>query len=184
MNSGYTENIFPSDIIKFDIIASERKNIAVLRKKADDTCRYKISPAYIHTAFNRFKKGYYYTNNSNEIIGFCLWKEYSNIQKDGSILKKMYIILICADYNDYKLGRKILYDIESYCIDNKIPIITLEAANDELIKYYQHGGFVLINKITKEMMKEVKMLKIYKKNSKTRKVKRNLLNSEQISYFL
>ena len=182
MNNRYTDNIYPSDIIKYYILSSERSKIASLRKKADDTCRYKISPAYIHTAFNKFKKGYYYTNSSDEIIGFCLWKEYNNIQKDGSIIKKLYIILVCADYNDYKLGRKILYDIESYCIDNKISLITLEAANEELIKYYEYGGFKLINNITKEMMKEVKIFTIDKNNSKakskTRKIKRNLITSE------
>ena len=166
-------NIYPDDIIKHIIVSANRINIVALRKKADDTCRFKISPVYIHTAFNKFKKGYYYTNNSNEIIGFCLWKEYDNIQKDGTTLKKLHIILVCADYNDYKLGRKILYDIESYCVDNKIQLITLEAANDELVKYYQNGGFILINKITKEMIKEVKIFKILKKNSKTRKLKHN-----------
>lgn len=166
MENKYTTNIFPSDIIKLAIHPSDRKLVSLLRHKADETCRFKISSSYIYNAFNKFKKGYYYTNDSNNIIGFSLWKDYKNIQKDGTILKKIHVILICADYNDYRLGRKILYDIESYSIDTNIPIISLEAANDELVKYYQDGGFSLINKRNNEMEKEVTLFTAYRKIKK------------------
>jgi hypothetical protein len=57
---------------------------------------------------------------------------------------------------------------------NKIPIITLEAANDVLVKYYQNGGFVLIDNDLKEMKKVIKIIKI-ERTLKTRKIKRGKL---------
>jgi len=169
-------NIYPSNINKLLIHPSNRKLIASLRQNAYDTCRTKIGPQYIHTAFNNFKRGYYYTNDKAEILGFSIWKENNVLQKDDTLFKKLHIILICADYNDYKLGRKILFDIDSYSIDNKFLFITLQAANNILVKYYQHGGFILIDKDTREMKKEVKIIKIYK-TSKTRKLKQEKVNS-------
>ena len=112
----YNINIYPSDIKKHFIKSSERNLIELLRQKADDTCRNLINPDYIHKSFNRFKKGFYYTNHNNEILGFVLWKEKQyiqerkyNIQKENIIIKQLHIILICADYNNFRLGKKILY---------------------------------------------------------------------------
>ena len=55
--------------------------------------------------------------------------------------------------------------MDGYCIDNKISSIILEAANDTLVKYYEKSGFVLLNKLTREMYKKVKILTIYKNKS-------------------
>jgi len=167
-------NIYPNDINKFLIHPSNRKLIVSLRQTAYDTCRTKIGPQYIRMAFNKIRRGYYYTNDKDEVIGFCIWEEKNNLKKDDTYIKQLHILLICADYNDYKLGRKILFDVDSYCIDNKIPIITLEAANDVLVKYYQNGGFVLIDNDLKEMKKVIKIIKI-ERTLKTRKIKRGKL---------
>ena len=167
-------NIYPNNINRTIFFSKDKSRYSSLENKAIDTCRNLISPKYIHTVFNRFNKGYMYKDDNGEIIGFCLWKEYNKITKSGNESKQLHILLICADYNDYNLGRKILYDMDGYCIDNKISSIILEAANDTLVKYYEKSGFVLLNKLTREMYKKVKILTIYKNksSSKTRKIKR------------
>lgn len=167
------DNIYPIDIKKVLIKSSERIHIPYLKRKALDTCRNLISEKYISSAFNRFKRGFLFKNNKENIIGFCLWKEITKIYKNNISEKILFIILICADNTDYRLGRKILFDIETYCIENKIGIISLEAANDSLIKYYEEGGFKLINKRNNEMEKIINIIPIIRTN-KTRKIKRSV----------
>ena len=174
------DNIYPDTIQTILVHPSQRKIVVELLKKADDVCRYSISSKYIRTALNSFKRGYYYTDNENKIIGLCIWKEYKDIQKDGTILKKVHITLICADYNNYNLGRKIMYDVELYCIDNNFSLITLEAANNDLIVYYEKGGFTLIDKDYRIMKKPVKLIIIHRKNNKTRKIKSSVINSTNL----
>ena len=167
------DNIYPNNIDRAIFFSRDKAKYI----RAMDTCRNMINQQYIDTAFKNFQKGYLYKDEDGDFLGFCIWKEYKDIQKDGTFLKKLHITLICADYNDYNLGRKILYDIESYCINNNFSLITLEAANNDLVKYYEKGGFTLTNKITKEMIKEVKILTFHRKNSKTRKIKRTSIPS-------
>jgi hypothetical protein len=69
------DNIYPNNINKYFIKSSERNIIVSLRQKADDTCINLINPDYIHKSFNRFKKGFYYKDNNDELLGFVLWKE-------------------------------------------------------------------------------------------------------------
>jgi hypothetical protein len=182
MDNKYTTNIYPNDINKLIIKSSERNLISILRQKADTTCRYQINPSYIHKAFNTFKKGFYYTNNNDEILGFVLWKESTYVDEIKNIndkeklnIKKLHIILICADNNDYRLGTKILSDIDSYCYKNSIKYITLESANDKLVKYYQDNDYKLIDDISLFMRKEIKIITLEKRNQKkTRKLKRKM----------
>lgn len=176
----YNTNIYPNDIEKHYIKSSERSIISSLKIKAENTCRNLINPDYIHKAFNRFKSGYYYTSIQNEVLGFVLWKEINIVQENKSILQKetkhikqLHIILVCADINDFRLGTKILFDVESYCITHKIPIITLEAANEKLIQYYEQNNFKRVDTLTNRMIKEIKIIDIYRNPAnKTRKVKR------------
>ena len=180
----YNTNIYPNDIEKHYIKSSERSIISSLKIKAENTCRNLINPDYIHKAFNRFKSGYYYTNSENQVLGFILWKETSIIKENKSIIQKedkhikqLYIILICADINDFRLGTKILFDVESYCIINKIPIITLEAANEKLVEYYEKNSFKRVDTITNRMIKEIKIIEIERKSTnKTRKIKKKIEN--------
>jgi hypothetical protein len=169
------DNIYPNNINKILIHPSNRKLIGILRHNAYKTCRTKIGSQYIHTAFNKLKRGHYYTNDINEVIAFCIWEEKNILQKDDTHIRKLHILLVCADENDYKLGRKILYDVDYYCIDNKIPIIILEAANDTLVKYYENGGFKLLDNITKEMKKDVKLITIEKEIQKQENIKEKKL---------
>ena len=138
------DNIYPDNITTKLIQSFNRSIIPVLRKRANEICKLLIGEKYIHSAFNRFKKGYTYTVNDT-IIGFSLWKEKNILYKNDNYIKSLHIILICGNHKDFKLGKKILFDIESYCLDNNIGTISLEAANDDLVKYYIDNGYVLSN---------------------------------------
>lgn len=171
------DNIYPNNINRTLFLSRDKERYLGLKNQAIQTCRNLISEIYIHSAFNKFKKGYLYKDDNEEIIGFCLWKENNIIFKSGNQTKNLHIILICTDDSiNYKLGGKILFDVESYCIDNKIPSITLEAANDNLVKYYEKAGYILVNnsRQKREMEKEIKIIQIDKKDSKIRKIKKDI----------
>ena len=153
-------NIYPANIIQYTIHPGNRDIIKKLRSKATDTCRNIISDEYIKMAFNKVKRGFFYTlENNDDIIGFCIWIEKNEILKNGICFKNLHILLICANYNDYKLGRKILFDVDRYGSENKFEYISLHAANNELVKYYEHDDFHIKDIDTLLMRKKIMTIK-------------------------
>ena len=135
-------NVYPTNLLKHNLHASQQRIISGLRAEAYDTCRGKLPQEYIHWAFNSFKSGYIYTLN-NKISAFCIWR-IEKPKMDMRTLKintDMYIFLICGIKLDYRLVPHILDDIVHYCRHNNIQGVTLKAANNDLKRYYIANGF-------------------------------------------
>jgi hypothetical protein len=135
-------NIYPNNLTKYKLHASERLLISKIRSDAFSICRNKIPSEYIHYAFNNFKNGYIYYYN-NKPHAFCIW----DIRKHMNILNmnredKLYIYLICGKKVDYQLVPRILDDVIQYCRKNNISNIILQPANDQLRDYYIKCGFI------------------------------------------
>jgi hypothetical protein len=135
-------NIYPINLVKHNLHASQRPTISIIRREAYDTCRGKLPQEYIHWAFNKFKNGYYYTID-NKLAAFCIWKILDPIM-DITTLKintPIYIYLICGKKLDYQLVPRICDDIVHYCRKSNIQHIILQPANSELKPYYITKGF-------------------------------------------
>lgn len=172
MSLTYDENnIYPNNLER---ILFHRTDTIVksLAKQANSICRNLISEEYIRSTFNKFNYGFCYKNSDN-IIGFCLWKE---IHEDVQHNKYKYIklLLICAKPNDFRLGEIILFDLNNFCIQRRINTIRLLAANLDLVKYYENNGYFLTRQNEPYFMeKDTVPLKIRNSNViKTRKAKR------------
>jgi hypothetical protein len=170
-------NIYPKDATKIFFTINDRTIIKSIKPFAFDTCRGKISEAYISKSFNRFKNGFLYKDEDDEIIGYCLWKEVNDtITKSTIPLKYLHILLVCAiDTDGLGLGRKILFDVEEYCIEKKIPSIRLEPANEKLEKYYESIGYIRVVNIPPfTMAKNINTVSLIINNKKsiTRKKKK------------
>ena len=134
-------NIYPTNLIKHNLHASERKHISNIRELACYVCCGKVPSEYIRWSFNDFKYGYIYTLDKH-ISAFCIWKINNNMSlKTLERYKEMYIHLICGIKFEYKLIPRIFDDIIHYCRKNSIRYITLKAANDKLKEYYIKNGF-------------------------------------------
>lgn len=132
-------NIYPNDLIKTNLRANQRQLIAHLRYEAYSIYRTVISPDYIRTSFNKFKRGFVYYKDKIP-IAFCIWKVKNNVRFSG-IFKELYIYLVCGKQLDYKLVPRIMDDVVHFCRKNNIQYITLEPANDTLKSYYIKCGF-------------------------------------------
>ena len=166
-------NIYPANLFKYNLHASERSLITKLRNEAYAICHTQIPYEYIKRSFNNFKKGFVYYQNK-EPIAFCIWKI---MNYDGiiSTTKEIYIYLICGKKLDYKLLPRILDDVVHYCRKDKISYITLEPANDNLKDYYMKNGFEERYKNKSPLLVlDVNKARIISKKSnvKTRKQKR------------
>ena len=149
------DNIVPN-LRKQYFDAANRGFISDIRAHADDVCRYKIPVQYIRYAFNHFKGGICYFNEINEIMGFAIWKVIKNTMSKSTlnVSKMMYVYLICAPATSYKFGNILFPDLDTYCYDNNINTIQLEAQNPDLIPYYNRYGFVQIPTINKPYLME------------------------------
>ena len=145
-----------------------------LKSQANTVCRNHISEEYIRKAFNNFKHGFCYKQD-NSVVGFCLWKESNDTFIDSkNDFKYMSVLLVCAQQTDYKLGKIMFFDMETFALVNKFNTIRLKPLNTEIIPYYQSLGY-------KEspydkyffMEKTIRVFHINKnvRNSKTRKQK-------------
>jgi hypothetical protein len=132
-------------------------------------CKEQLSERYIQNSFSKLDGGYvYYDRDESEIIGFCLWKKYTDPQGP-----RLHILLICTRYPQYSLGKTILDDIEYYCTETKIPRITLNPATEELYDYYQKNGFRMDNdpKDKDRMVKYIERIRISRRrHNKTRRI--------------
>jgi hypothetical protein len=152
----YGDNIYtsPDNIIKKTVKPSQTSLVLEMKKHAYSVCRETISENYINNILNPFKSGFkngfVYLDENNEIIGFIVW----TIQKQDPIInmttseppprasKYMYILLLCAKPTNTTLGYTMLWDAESYCIENAIPAMRLVPATKSLFPYYQKYGFI------------------------------------------
>lgn len=162
----YNRNIFP-DSLERHIFNKMDPIVKNLRPQTNSICRNHISEGYIRKAFNNFTHGYYYRDSDNNIVGFCIWKEHKDlIMNTLSEFRHISVLLICAKPTDYKLGKIILFDMESYVLTRNYNMIRLQPANKDLIPYYESNGYVLKSSFEHIYMdKELKVLKIDKKNS-------------------
>lgn len=143
-----TNNILPNNIERILFHRSD-SIVPSLRAQADTICRNRISEEYIKRSFKKFDYGYAYKAPNDEYIGFCIWK----VSKINKISKEkgtendsytiLYISLICTKQTEFQVGKLIFFDLDTYCIQNKIEYIELEPLKD-LIEYYKGFGFKLI----------------------------------------
>ena len=127
-------NIFP-DSLERTLFHKMDPIVKSLSKQSIMICRNKLSEQYIQKAFNKFHFGYCYRDLQNEVVGFSIWKEFTNEDRH------IFIYLICSKLTYYKLGKIMLFDIESFAIKNKIYKIILKPVPDK-ISYYEDNGYI------------------------------------------
>jgi hypothetical protein len=132
-------NIYPNNIVAYNLQAGQRRLISYLRSKAYSICRTQIPYEYIKSAFNKFKNGLVYYSDKKP-IAFCIWKISEYLRFSGTF-RKLYIYLICGRQLDYKLVSRIFDDIVFICRKSNVQYITLQPANDILKSYYIECGF-------------------------------------------
>ena len=163
-------NIYPNNLIKNTLHASQRPLIAKLRSDSYGLiCHSRIEDDYIKYAFNNFKHGYVYYQQGKP-IAFCIW----DIRKhmDISTLIKediLNIYLICSKKLEYKLLPRILDDIVHHCRKHNIQSIRLQPANSKLRDYYINNGFIENPTFNiKYLYLDVSKARIFSKNSKNK----------------
>jgi hypothetical protein len=57
--------------------------------------------------------------------------------------KHISVLLICAIPTDYKLGKIMLFDMETYVLRRKFNRIQLQPLNEEIIPWYESNGYKL-----------------------------------------
>jgi hypothetical protein len=132
-----------------------------VKRHALETCRFKIPEAYIQRAFNKFKRGLYYMYGDT-IYGFILWREYTehpiiNIHDalDFPPTHYMYVLLVCTQKNTFRLGERILKDIDMYCVNRNLSYILLQASDLNTMIFYEKSGYVISNPHKLYMKKNV-----------------------------
>jgi hypothetical protein len=89
--------------------------------------------------------------------------------------KYMDIILLCTTQNNIRLGTRILEDIDSYCMDNKIQYVNLEPVDDVTMLFYEKCGYILtsFDNQKKIMSKRLKPIEIRRESrGTTRRLRR------------
>lgn len=135
-------NIWPSHIERILFHRSD-SIIDILKIQAIRICQGIVVEEYIQYAFKKFSHGYYYKDSENNILGFCIWKKKKQHLVNNNTYKYAKVLLICAEENKYKLGKNMLFDIETNALKNKVDAIELEAASESLIPYYKGFGYFL-----------------------------------------
>lgn len=172
----------PDKIKRVLISHSDYRYAKVIKKHAIEVCRNGISQEYVNRVCNNFSNAYIYTVDG-QMIGFILWKIKKNdplehFKPEYIPTKELYIQLICAKKTGANFGYTMLSDVESYCVKNAIPIMTLEPINAALETYYHNYGFksdCLMRKGIILMTKPIEALLLSDKNTKhTRKAGRKI----------
>lgn len=152
----YGDNIYtsPNGILKRFVKPSQTSLVLEMKNHAYNICRESISETYINNILNPFKSGFkngfVYTDENDEILGFIVWdikKQEPNVimsttEPPPLVSKHMYILLLCAKPTNTTLGYTMLWDAETYCIENAIPSMRLVPATKSLFPYYQKYGFI------------------------------------------
>jgi hypothetical protein len=196
----YGKNIYtaPNGLIRRTVRTGSMGLIKELYTHATTVCRHQISEQYIADVLNpdniKFSKGYSYFLK-DELVGFVVWtvKNMDTIPTERPRMSKnttpegptkiLYIDLICAKETGTTLGYTMLYDVESYCIDEAIPFIKLTPAEQSLIPYYEKYGFTLTSKEKETIMTKavVALLKTNPHNYKTAKTRKAKYTRPKIS---
>lgn len=121
--------------------SADRSIVVQLRNMAYEICRTEIPDTYIKHAFNKFRKGCLFRDDTGDIICFALWNEHELLNKIHGIYRYMYAILICGKRTSYTTGNIIFPYLVDYCKEKSIHSIQLIPANDKLRKYYSDYGF-------------------------------------------
>lgn len=138
----YNRNIFP-DSLERSLFSRMDPIVKTLKAQANNVCRNHINEDYIKKAFNKFNYGFYY-KDANSIVGFCIWQEYrETVMVADTDFRHISVLLICAVPTDYKLGKIMLFDMESYVLRRKFNRIQLQPLNDEIIPWYESHGYKL-----------------------------------------
>lgn len=161
-------NIYRTNISRRRIYRKNKRIKQSLEEQANSICKDMLSERYIHNAFGKFTDGYaYYNRDDSILLGFCLWQK-----KLNKAIPYIHILLLCSQNPEYSLGKTILNDIEYYCFENGIKMISVEPATEELFGYYSKvGGFEIDENNPEQMIKYLHLLPInYKRKNKTRKM--------------
>jgi hypothetical protein len=162
-------SIHRSNISRRKINRKNKRTKLSLELQATSICKHQLSEEYIHNSFKKFDGGYvYYDRDEDGILGFCLWKKYTN-----ETMPRLHILLLCSKNANYSLGKTMLEDIEYYCLENKIPSITLNPATDDLYNYYKKYGFRMDiePKDKGRMIKNIEVIHVARKrHNKTRRI--------------
>lgn len=138
----YNRNIFP-DSLERSLFSRMDPIVKTLKTQANNVCRNHINEDYIRKAFNKFNYGFYY-KDADTIVGFCIWQEYrETVMVADMDFRHISVLLICAVPTDYKLGKIMLFDMETYVLRRKFNRIQLQPLNDEIIPWYESHGYKL-----------------------------------------
>ena len=140
----YNRNIFP-DSLERSLFSRMDPIVKTLKAQANSVCRNHINNDYIKKAFNNFNYGFCYKDaDTNSIVGFCIWQEYrETVMVADTDFRHISVLLICALPTDYKLGKIMLFDIETYVLRRKFNRIQLQPLNEEIIPWYESNGYKL-----------------------------------------
>jgi hypothetical protein len=163
-------NIYPTDITRKLLNSKERTYISEVRRAAFGVCRTNISESYIHASFNKFKEGFVYIRD-NAVMAFCIWKIKTGLSKTNAYRPHMVIYLVCSTQQPFNVLDMILYDVEQYCREKGVSIISLEPDNDTLREYYRTKGFAERDYYNPaNMVKEVDTPFVYQKQQSSEDV--------------
>lgn len=173
----------PDNIKKIFITPKNIPFVRELKRNALQTCREEISESYIKRTCKTFTHGFVYVRET-KILGFILWKV-DMLEPDAHIdtelmpSKQAFIQLICSEKTGTDFGYSMLSDVESYCVNNTIPVILLEPGNKKLEAYYHSFGFMTLSRYPiRTMCKPVlELLHVSQDRSKTRRKGRGTLSA-------
>jgi hypothetical protein len=127
---------------------------------SESICRSALSESYIKRVFNKFKRGYLYKNNDNELVCFVIWVEHNQPHMEYDNFSYMHVLLMCGLKMEFKIGNLIFPDLLKYCRNNSINTIRLEPATNDLREYYKSFGFIDLNTPAKTMELSVIPMKL------------------------
>jgi hypothetical protein len=160
-------NIYRTNVARRRLYKKNKRAKHSLEQQANAVCKDQLSERYIHNAFRKFDDGYmYYDRDESTLLGFSLWqkKVYKNIPT-------IHILLLCSQNPSYSLGITMVHDIEYYCFENKIQLLTVEPATEDLFEYYSKRGFQIDEETPNQMRKVLHMPSIQRhRANRTRKL--------------
>lgn len=146
-NTEQIENIYPADIRRHSFRSKDRSAVITMQRLAESICRVSIGEEYIRSSFNNFKGGFIYTRRGAP-KAFIIWKirETKRSTKGGVYrgppTRELHILLVCAQKSEFPFLSLMMKDVESYCVESGIEVISLYPANDALRALYKQYGFL------------------------------------------
>ena len=166
------------------LIHASQRDIAYMLKNISETvCRGEIKESYIQRSMNRFKYGFVYRNDDNQVEGFCVWKILEDEDENCETYKYMKILLICAKKQSLAFCNRLFVDIDNYCASNNVAYVCLIPGNETLKSYYELYGFkdAPFLKQSKMMCKEIAFKMSSSQKGQTRRRRRNTKNNAEVT---